>query len=111
MSEIEPAGSKGVGAADAGAQGCATGRREWHHLHLLIAWGVGVLGQSIVLPCLCYEGTVKGYVALIFDLLVLARMIVARVLHEQSRGWIFYAVLCYTSPLWLEGAARLFMAD
>lgn len=115
MGDIERTAIKAVEGAQGGKRGDeaevarALGR-GWHYWHLLMAWGAGVLGQSIVLPCLCWEGMVKGYVALLFDVLMLGRMWIARQLRETGRGWVFYAVLCYTSPLWIEGAAWVFMA-
>jgi hypothetical protein len=54
---------------------------------------VAILLQSIVLPCLCYAGTLKLSVALMVDALVLARVVLAKARHERGRGWVFYAAL------------------
>jgi hypothetical protein len=52
-----------------------------------------MLLQLIVLPCLCYAGTLKVSAALIVDALVLARAVLAKARHERDRGWVFYAAL------------------
>lgn len=61
------------------------------------AVGISLLGavalQSLVLPCLCYAGTVKCEIALAVDALVALRVIVACLRREGGRGWIFYAAL------------------
>ena len=63
--------------------------------------------QSLLLPCLCSTGVANSKFALAFDALVLLRMLLARHRHETGKDWIFYAVLCLSSPLWIEGLTRL----
>ena len=67
--------------------------RPWPVKYALVWLMAGVVTQSVVLPCLCYEGTVKMQIAGLVDLLVLLRIVVAGVRKETGRGWIFYAAL------------------
>ena len=78
-----------AGMADETAQD----RPGWDYRAVLVSLLVAMVLQSIFLPCLCYEGTVKGYMAGAVDILVVLRLIVARVRKERSKGWIFYAIL------------------
>ena len=78
---------------------------QWNFKHLLAALLAGFVLQSLFLPCLCDIGTAKITLAYAFDVLVLIRVAAARACHETGKGWLFYAVLCYTSPAWIEGAA------
>lgn len=79
----------------------------WNFRHLGTALFIGFVFQSLFLPCLCSIGDAKMGLAFSFDGLVLTRMFVAWFAHETGRGWIFYAVLCYTSPAWIDGVAYL----
>lgn len=79
----------------------------WGYKHLGAAWLSGIILQALVLPCLCSIGVAKFNFALVFDALVLLRMLMARHRHETGKGWIFYAALCLSSPLWIEGLTRL----
>ena len=49
--------------------------------------------------------------ALVFDGLVIARLLLAHHRHEIGRGWIVYAVLCYTSAGWIEGITYLILGE
>ncbi|MBI5382513.1 MAG: hypothetical protein HZA31_11485 [Opitutae bacterium] len=79
----------------------------WNYRHLAAALFVGFILQTLVLPCLCFIGTAKMTFAVGFDLLVLARTLFAYRRRETGRGWIFYAMLCYTSAGWIEGITYL----
>src|SRR5690242_4264725 len=79
----------------------------WNFKHVLAALVVGFVLQSLWLPCLCDIGTAKITFACAFDALVLIRVLVARACHETGKGRLFYVVLCYTSPAWIEGVAYL----
>ena len=57
--------------------------------------------QILLLPCLCWIGRGKMIFALIFDGLWALRIIVAALLHEKGKGWIFYAILMATSGIWI----------
>jgi hypothetical protein len=83
----------------------------WNYRHVAVALSVGVILQSLVLPCLCPIGTAKMTFAIVFDLLVLARTLVAYRRREAGRGWIVYALLCYTSAGWIEGTTYLVFGD
>jgi hypothetical protein len=50
-------------------------------------------------------GTAKMTVALVLDGLVALRTVAAGILREKGKGWIFYAALVYSSPLWIEWAS------
>jgi hypothetical protein len=80
---------------------------QWNFKHLLAALLAGFVFQSLLLPCLCDIGTAKTAFAYAFDVLVLIRIAAARACHETGKGWLFYGVLCYTSPAWIEGVAYL----
>lgn len=79
----------------------ALDRARWDYAQLICALVLAFLLQSLFLPCLCYIGTARMQFALIIDTLVLARIIVAGVMHERDRTWIFYIVLLYSSPIWI----------
>jgi hypothetical protein len=89
----------------------ATTPLRWNFRHLGAALFIGFVFQSLVLPCLCEIGTAKIKFALCFDTLVFLRMMIAYFGRESGRGWIFYAVLCYTSPAWIEGITYLVLGD
>jgi len=91
------------------ATGCigATGSSSWDYKHLWSALVIAFVLQSMLLPCLCDVGMAKMKLALWFDLLVALRIGMARVIGETGRGWIFYAILIWTSPGWIEGLAIL----
>ena len=88
----------------------STSSSTWNFTHLFLAWMVGILLQSIFLPCLCYEGTIKMYVALMFDLAVVLRGLVAWLLKEKNNTWIMYVVLCYSSFIWIDLLYRVSQA-
>lgn len=75
---------------------------NWGFAVLTAALLIGLVGQGMLLPCLCAIGDAKMTVALVFDGLVLVRMLAARWLKERNRGWMFYAILCCTSGIWIE---------
>ena len=79
----------------------------WNFRQLVLALFVGLMLQSFFLPCLCAIGTAKITLVYCFDGLVLLRMLIAHRLHEKGSGWVFYVVLCYTSPAWVEGLTYL----
>ncbi len=68
---------------------------EWNYLAVLVCLFGAMVLQAVVLPCLCYEGTVNMYIAGAVDVLVILRLILARVRRERGKGWIFYAILPY----------------
>lgn len=69
---------------------------------LFFALIVAFLLQSIFLPCLCPVGDARIRFAMIFDGLMLLRISVAHLVHERGEGWLFYAILIYSSPLWIR---------
>ena len=81
----------------------------WNFKHLVVALFAGFVLQSLLLPCLCDIGTAKIVFAYAFDGLILFRIFVARACREKGKGWLFYVILCYTSPAWIEGAAYILL--
>jgi len=92
----------------AAGRGLANG---WRFGHVWCAFIVTILLQSLFLSCLCIEGAVKGMIALAFDTLVVIRVAIAWARNETGRGWLFYAILLYTSAFWIEGVVWIFMRD
>ncbi|MCP4352025.1 MAG: hypothetical protein GY795_41710 [Desulfobacterales bacterium] len=82
-------------------------KEDWNYKHLCYALIIGFVLQSFFLPCLCQIGEAKIMTAFVFDGLVVMRIIAAKLLEQKGKGWIFYAVLIYTSPLWIELASRI----
>ena len=58
----------------------------WNFPHIWLAFLAAILSQSLLLPCLCWEGTAKGYLAFAVDLLVLIRVAIAWASNETGRG-------------------------
>jgi hypothetical protein len=85
--------------------------KGWNYQHMVVALLVSFLLQALVLPCLCPIGNAKMTFAMTFDVLVLARTLVAYKCKETGRGWIAYAVLCYTSAGWIEGVTYLVLGE
>ena len=83
----------------------------WNLRHMALALLVGFILQALVLPCLCSIGIAKMTFAVVFDLLVLARTLVAYRRRETGRGWIVYAALCYTSAGWIDGITYLVLGE
>ena len=81
---------------------CDKKNAEWDFIRMLLILLVAFLFQSIAVPCLCAAGVGKMKFAIIIDLLILIRIIYAKLRHEKGRGWIFYAVLLLTSPIWIN---------
>jgi len=77
----------------------------WNYKHLACALIIGYLLQSAFLSCLCATGSAKMAMATTFDGLVVLRIIAAKMLQQKDKGWIFYVVLLYSSPLWIELAS------
>jgi SAM-dependent methyltransferase len=95
-------------AAGEDANGAARHRGStWNFRALIALLAIAALLQFTFLPCLCAIGTAKSAYALAFDILIATRMLIAWLIGESNRGWIFYAVLTITSPLWIELASRI----
>ena len=73
----------------------------WNYKALLLALGISFILQMMFLPCFCYEGGVKIDFAMKFDGFVLLRMLIACAYKERGRTWLFYAIILYTSPVWI----------
>ena len=83
----------------------------WNFRHLGAALFIGFIIQNIFLSCLCSIGTAKMALAFSFDSLVLLRMAWAYFRRETGKGWMVYAILCYTSAAWVEGVTFLVLGD
>jgi hypothetical protein len=79
----------------------------WNFRQLTYAFFIGFVLQQLFLPCLCSIGTAKITLALVVDALVVVRALVAYIIRERGRGWIFYAVLLYSSTGWIMVASRI----
>jgi hypothetical protein len=91
------------------AQNAHTGDRKalWNFRRLTYAFIISFVLQQLFLPCLCSIGTAKIALAIVVDGLVVARAIVAYIIRERGSGWIFYAVLLYSSAGWIMIASRI----
>jgi hypothetical protein len=83
----------------------------WNYRFLIGCFVVGLLGQTILLPCLCAIGNAKIAFAGVFDILILCRCIIARFRNETGNGWKFYAVLTVTSPGWIEAGTWIIFRE
>tara|TARA_B100000609_G_scaffold197469_1_gene194912 strand:+ start:789 stop:1091 length:303 start_codon:yes stop_codon:yes gene_type:complete len=91
--------------AEVADKSASTEKKGWNYSSLTCALIVGLLAQCVFLPCLCAEGTAKINFAIVFDVLIVLRIILAKILKQRDKGWIFYLIMIYTSPLWIELAA------
>jgi hypothetical protein len=89
----------------------AAAASAWNFKHLLAAWFIALVLQSLFLPCLCDIGTAKITFAYILDVLILFRIGAAYFFHDTGAGWKFYAWLLWTSTLWIEGITYLVFGD
>jgi hypothetical protein len=83
----------------------------WNFKALACALVITFILQNIFLPCFCAMGSARMALAFIFDGLVIVRVLIARGMREQGRGWIFYLILIYTSPLWIKGLVWAFTGE
>jgi hypothetical protein len=81
----------------------------WDFRQLTYAFIVGFVFQQLFLACLCDIGTAKITLALVVDALVIVRAAVAYVSRERGRGWLFYAILLYTSTGWIMIVSRIIL--
>ena len=80
---------------------------SWRYGYLAFAFVAAFLVQSLIHPCLCYEGTIKMEMALALDAMVLARVVVAAITRAKGNGWIVYVLLLLASPALIELMASL----
>jgi len=83
----------------------------WNFTVLTAGLVLGLIGQMAYLPCLCAIGVAKLTFALVFDGLILIRILLARHRKERNSGWVFYTILCLSSPAWIEFLSRLIVND
>lgn len=74
----------------------------WDIKQLLLALVLSFVLQGIILPIYMDEGPARFYFALMIDGLVFVRFLVALLCKERGRGWVFYAWLLCTSPVWIS---------
>jgi len=81
---------------------------EWNHRCLGRIYLIGLVVNLVLAPGLSFgvAPMVQIYTAAVFVLL-LVRLIVARVRHETGKGWLFYAVLIWFSPIWIPLVALI----
>jgi hypothetical protein len=87
----------------------ADGQKLWNFRQLTYAFIISFVLQQLFLPCLCDIGTAKITLALIVDALVIARAIVAYMTRERGQGWLFYAILLYSSTGWIMIISRIIL--
>jgi hypothetical protein len=84
----------------------AQGREKWNYFVLLLSLFGAVVLQGAVLAYLSYRGMVTHaadalddlVISRIFfavDVIVILRLLIARVCRECGKGWVFYAILPY----------------
>ncbi|GAG03113.1 unnamed protein product, partial [marine sediment metagenome] len=80
-----------------------TQRQGWNYRHLISALVIGFMIQMFVFPSHAYCGrqSVALTFAFVFDGLIVLRIYVALWVRQKGKGWIFYAVLLYSSPFWI----------
>ena len=80
----------------------------WNFRQLLIAFFVTLTIHTVILQGTDPIGPVLIRFSWMFDGLVLMRILVALVLNEHGRGWLFYMILLYTSPIWISFIVAMF---
>ncbi|MCG3138529.1 MAG: hypothetical protein HJJLKODD_02394 [Phycisphaerae bacterium] len=71
-------------------------------MSILLVLLLALLLQIMLLPCLCSHSQIKIMAAVILDVAVLVRMLIA-VSRNESGYWLRgYAVLLITSCLWID---------
>jgi hypothetical protein len=63
---------------------------------------LALLLQAMFLPCLCGDSIVKVKFAMYLDVLFVARVVVARICHQENRDWLIYVAIVVSSAFWIE---------
>ena len=84
---------------------------QWNYRELLWATGFGLFFQALILPEMSAIGDARGAYAGWFDLLFIARVILARIRHETGKGWVFYSILMLSSAAWIWGIVYLMLGS
>ena len=79
----------------------ALGPRLWNFRMLGVALVISFILQMAFFDWLHSEGGTEAKFGLAWDAFVVARMVLAYFRKETGRDWLIYAVLCYTSPIWI----------
>jgi hypothetical protein len=74
----------------------------WNYRYLYCALVFGFMLQSMFLSCACNRGSIRMMAAFGFDGLMVLRIIVVKLLKQKDKGWIFYMILIYSSPVWIR---------
>lgn len=88
--------------------GASTHRGGWNEPAVLAGVVLGLVAQCVCLPGFFTLGAV---IAGGVDLLVLARLVLARILKEKGKGWVFYAALPLLIVAVLLLAKRIWLPD
>ncbi|MBI9018575.1 MAG: hypothetical protein JEZ07_15085 [Phycisphaerae bacterium] len=83
-------------------------RPKWNWPAVVVCFVVGLLIQSVLLPCMCRDGSVKMGVAFVFDILITLRLGWAYFRKEKGKVWLFYAALCLLLGPIIEVGFRIF---
>jgi len=76
---------------------------------LLVIFGILTiifLAQGVVLPCLCAKGTVKMEIGMGVDLIVVLRVLIAKLRREKGRSWMIYLLVAASSLEWIPMIVR-----
>lgn len=80
---------------------------RWPCLPLYIAVALALFVQVPHMVCACYIGGFQAEFAMLFDVAMLVRTIVADLRKERGYGWVIWVLLLLTSKWWIEGIIRL----
>ncbi len=97
-----------VDPAEKTADYSASEPEYWNYKHIFIALGVAFFLQVVSNPPeFGYSTAYPMALGMTFDLLILLRTFAAMILRERGKGWLFYTILLYLSPIWIQVAAEL----
>lgn len=74
---------------------------EWPLRTIGLCLALIFIVQSLVLPCMCFTGTVRMNMAGYLDVLFVVRALWAKLRHETTRDWIAYLILLASSVFWV----------
>ncbi len=82
---------------------------NWYNNHIIFAFMVSLVLQSVLLPCMCGHGVARMKVAAIFDVMILIRIIIALLIKENNNGWRIYCILLCVFPFIILLVDELFL--
>jgi hypothetical protein len=76
-------------------------KAEWDYKRTLRIFCISAVVCLALAPSLTPIPGRTFILTIIVQILFAARLVSARLLHEMGPGWVFYAVLNWTSPFWV----------